>query len=213
MAKNLRRFVNEAEYQQATLNYPAVSWVTGTDAVHFDKTAPATNDKVMMAFQSTTAGKDIVLWNGGASIPPTDLFTDLTINDVDVMSDIDAGATLTSYTQANTTYVVKYGLIDDNTIDDIFSGDLGGGWGSTPGPVEFFVPSSVTEITSLPSDTETLVIDNETVPTISVDWSALSNLQSIYVPDNAVSAYQTALDGVYSNQILPISQYEGNLPI
>ena len=40
MANNLRRFNTEADYNAAELNYPAVSWVTGTDAVHFDKTAP-----------------------------------------------------------------------------------------------------------------------------------------------------------------------------
>ena len=44
---NLKRFNTEAEYQQASLNYPAVSWVTGTDTVHFDKTAPVVaNNKV-----------------------------------------------------------------------------------------------------------------------------------------------------------------------
>ena len=214
MAHNLKKFNSEADYSAATLNYPAVSWVTGTDAVHFDKAAPATNDKVMMAFQSTTAGKDIVLWNGGASVPPTDLFTDLTVNDVDVMSSLDAGGTLISYTQANTTYVARYGLIDDSQITDIFSGDLGGGWGSTPESVEFFVPSTVTEISSLPQNTGTLVIDNDDPSNlvISVDWSG-TNINNIYVPDSSVSDWQTALGGIYQGSILPISQYSGNLPI
>ena len=212
MARNLRRFNNETEYQQATLNYPAVSWVTGTDAVHFDKAAPADLSKVMMAFQSTTAGKDIVLWNGGASVPPTDLFTDLTVNDVDVMSLLDAGGTLTSYTQANTTYVAKYGLVDNSQITDIFSGDLGGRWGSTPGPIEFFIPSSVTDIASLPGNVNSLVIDNETVPTISIDFSGMNSID-LYVPDNAVSAYQTAWGSHWSGSINGLSQYSGNLPL
>ena len=210
--RNLRKFSTEAAYSAATLNYPAVSWVTGTDAVHFDKAAPATNDKVMMAFVGEDGNKDVVLWNGGASLPPTDLFTDLTVNDADVMSQVGTDGTLHDASIPNETYVVKYGLLDDSEITDIFSGDLGGGWGSTPGSVEFFVPSSVTDINSLPNNTETLVIDNETVPTISVDWSALSGIQNIYVPDGAVSAYQTALEG-YHNNMGTISQYEGNLPI
>jgi len=40
MANNLKKFSTESDYQSATLNYPAVSWVTSTDAVHFDKSAP-----------------------------------------------------------------------------------------------------------------------------------------------------------------------------
>lgn len=40
MANNLKKFSTETDYQAATLNYPAVSWVTSTDAVHFDKSAP-----------------------------------------------------------------------------------------------------------------------------------------------------------------------------
>lgn len=210
--RNLRKFNTETDYNAATLNYPAVSWVTGTDAVHFDKAAPADLSKVMMAFQSTTAGKDIVLWNGGASLPPTDLFTDLTVNDVDVMGLLDAGGTLTSYTQANTTYVVKYGLINDSEITDIFSGNLGGGLGSSNEPVDFFVPSSVTEITSLPDNVNSLVIDNETVPTMNLEWSSMNSI-NLYVPDSALSAYQTELGGHWSGSINGLSQYSGNLPL
>ena len=48
---NLKKFSTEAEYGSATLNYPAVSWVTATDNVHFDKSGstPTVNDKVMIA--------------------------------------------------------------------------------------------------------------------------------------------------------------------
>lgn len=212
--RNLKRFVNETEYQQATLNYPAVSWVTGTDAVHFDKTAPATNDKVMMAFVSEDGNKDIVLWNGGVSLPPTDLFTDLTVNDADVMSDLDAGGTLHDASIPNETYVVKYGLINDSQITDIFAATLGGGWGSYPRGIDFFVPSSVSSIEALPENTEALVIDNDDPSNlvISVNWSG-TNINNIYVPDSSVSDWQSELGGVYQGNILPISQYSGNLPI
>ena len=211
--RNLRKFNSEADYSAATLNYPAVSWVTGTNAVHFDATAPATNDKVMMAFVGEDGDKDIVLWNGGASTPPNELFDSVTLNDDELIGTIGADGTLHDASIQGETYVAKYGLLDDSEITDIFSGDLGGGWGSSAGSVDFFVPSSVTEINSLPQNTQTLVIDNETVPTFSAIWSSLGGLQSIYVPDNAVSDYETALDGSYANQILPISQYSGNLPL
>jgi hypothetical protein len=213
--RNLRKFNSEADYSAATLNYPAVSWVTGTDAVHFDKAAPADLSKVMFVFDTLSTdepGEDITLWNGGASLPPTDLFTDLTVNDDDVMSDLDADGILHDYTEPSTIYVTKYGLIDDSTIGDMFGVALGGGWGSRPRGIEFFIPSSVTEITNLPENTETLIINNETVPTISYNWSA-STINDLYVPDNAVSAYETALAGLYEGNILPMSQYSGNLPI
>lgn len=214
MAHNLKKFNSEADYNAATLNYPAVSWVTGTDAVHFDKTAPATNDKVMMAWHtdSDTVGSDIVLWNGGASTQPDALFDYLTLNDDNLLSTIGADGTLHYASIPNETYVAKYGLLDDSEITDIFSGDLGGGWGSLQGNVEFFIPSSVTEIASLPGNANKVVIDNETVPTMSIDWSGM-NSTDLYVPDSAVSAYQTAIGVYWSGSINGLSDYSGNLPI
>ena len=217
MAHNLKKFNSEADYSAATLNYPAVSWVTGTDAVHFDKTAPADLSKVMFVFNTLSTdqpGEDIILWNGGASVPPEELFTDLTVNDVDVMGDVDAGGTLTGYTQPSTVYVTKYGLIDDSTIGDIFSVTLGGGWGSYPRGIDFFVPSSVSSIDALPENTEALVIDNDDPSNlvISTDWSS-TTINNIYVPDSSVSDWQSALGGIYQGSILPMSQYSGNLPI
>lgn len=42
MAFNLRKFNTEAEYTAATptLNYPAVSWITGNDSFYYDKSEP-----------------------------------------------------------------------------------------------------------------------------------------------------------------------------
>lgn len=52
MANNLKKFSTESDYQSATLNYPAVSWVTSTDAVHFDKTAPTPSVAKAVAYFS-----------------------------------------------------------------------------------------------------------------------------------------------------------------
>ena len=215
--RNLRKFSTEADYSAAELSYPAVSWVTGTNAVHFDATAPADLSKVMFVFNTLSTdqpNEDIILWNGGASLPPTDLFTDLTVNDVDVMSDVDASGVLSGYTQPSTVYVTKYGLIDDSTITDMFSVTLGGGWGSYPRGIDFFVPSSVSSIDALPENTEALVIDNDDPSNlvISVDWSG-TNINNIYVPDSSVSDWQSVLGGIYQGSILPMSQYSGNLPL
>lgn len=211
---NLKKFATEADYSAATLNYPAVSWVVSGDTVHFDKTAPVVvNDKVMMAWHSPSdepSGKDIILWNGGASMEPELLFVSLTLNDVDVRAVAGQSGTLGNYSVPDTDYLAKYELINDTTITDIFSGDLGGGWGSNAGNVDFLVPAQVTEIQSLPLNVGNVVIEAATPPTISVDWSDF--VGDIYVPDNAVSVYQTAWNQVVGN-IYPISEYQGNLPV
>jgi len=211
---NLKKFATEAEYTAATLSYPAVSWVTATDNVHFDKTAPVVvNDKVMMAWHSPSgipSGKDIVLWNSGSSREPAELFKSLTINNVDVMSDLTASGILNNYSTPDTDYLVKYELIADATITDIFSGDLGGGWGSSADRVDFLIPAQVTEIQSIPNNVGYLVVEAATPPTASLNWSSFSG--TIYVPDNAVSVYQTAWSAV-SDYVKPISEYQGNLPV
>lgn len=40
MAFNLKKFQNEEDYNAAELNYPAVSWITGNDSFHYDKSEP-----------------------------------------------------------------------------------------------------------------------------------------------------------------------------
>jgi hypothetical protein len=211
---NLKKFATEADYNAATLNYPAVSWVTATDNVHFDKGGtPTVNDKVMMAWHSPSdvpSGKDVVLWNGGSSNPPSDLFNSLTINNVDVMSDLTSDGTLHNYSTPDTDYLVKYELIADTTITDIFSGDLGGGWGSGAQNIDFLIPAQVTEIQCLPQNAGNIVVEAATPPTTSFDWSSMQG-KVFYVPDNAISVYQTAW-GAYVG-VSPISEYEGNLPV
>ena len=214
---NLKKFSTEADYSAATLNYPAVSWVTATDNVHFDKSGstPTVNDKVMMAWHSPSdvpSGKDVVLWNAVVSLTPQDLFNSLTVNDVDVMSTVGQDGTLENYSTPDTDYLVKYELIADTTITDAFSGDLGGGWGSGAANVDFLVPSQVTEIHSIPNNTGNLVIEAATPPTVSLDWSSITPV--IYVPDSAVNTYKSAIGwSSMTTNIRPISEYQGNLPV
>lgn len=63
MANNLKRFNSEAEYQQASLNYPAVSWVVNGE-VHFDKTA-ATFGGLTVKYNITVPTSEVALFNGG----------------------------------------------------------------------------------------------------------------------------------------------------
>jgi len=208
---NLKKFATVADYQAAQLNYPAVSWIVSGDTVYFDKTAPTptVNDKVMMAWHSPSdepSGKDIVLYNNGSSYGPNEHFNSLTLNDVDVMTELGDNGTLENYSFPNTDYVAKYELKDDSTITDLFSGDLGGGWGSGAGNVDFLIPSQVAEIQMIPQNTGTLVILAETPP----QCAFYTLFGSVYVPDNAVSTYESQWSGV---PIYPISDYQGNLPV
>ena len=205
---NLKKFATEAEYSAATLNYPAVSWITTNDSIHFDKSAPTpSNDKIMMAWHSPSgeaSGKDIVLWNGGASDCGANISA-VTVNNEDIDPPVSV---LENASKPDTDYLVKYSYTSD-TVCDAFAGDLGGGWGSSAGNVDFLIPSQVTEIQSLPQNVGNLVVEVATPPTTSFDWSAFRG--TVYVPDNALSVYQTAWVGHAT--ILPISEYQGLLPV
>ena len=219
MANNLKKFTTEAEYTAATLNYPAVSWVTSGDTVHFDKSAPAptVNDKVMMAWhtQASEDGKDIVLCNAGESWQVDTHFNTITLNDVDVTNDIGNGV-LSNYTVGNTDYLAKYELNSNTytTLPDDFTGDLGGGWGSDPALVDFLIPAQITSIEYLPSNIQNLVVEATTPPTASLGWSEVGTI-ALYVPTESLTTYQTAWGEIIEvgGSILPISQYSGNLPV
>lgn len=62
---NLRKFSTEADYSAATLNYPAVSWVTATDNVYFNKTAPAAFSGLTVYYNITDISQPTELFNGG----------------------------------------------------------------------------------------------------------------------------------------------------
>lgn len=207
---NLRKFSTETEYTAATLNYPAVSWVTGTDEVHFDKVAPVVNDKIMIYNGSTFMGSsDIILYNGAMQITPTSYFTSISVNNVeqsDLTDWILEGASL-----EGESYLLKYSIIG-TTIGELFSGEIGVVGTSGADGIDFLAPAQITQINSLPSNIVNLVIEATTPPTTSLNDSAFDRFQAVYVPNSAVSAYQSAWGNQFSS-IYPISQYQGNLPI
>lgn len=214
MSNNLRKFPTDADYNSATLNYPAVSWVVSGDTVHFDKTAPTppvANDKVMMGFSSSSdgGGNEIVLYNCGTSDIGLSIDA-ITINDVAA----DINCTSTERTTLNTWYTVKYTLANDGTfIGDWFSGHLGEGGLSTPSELELFFPAQITEMRNWPDNAKVVVCQASTPPVLNINASELE-LNGIYVPDESVNAYKA--DGSWSGwqeKIYPISDYTGNLPI
>ena len=210
---NLKKFETEADYSAATLNYPAVSWVVSGDTVHFDKSGatPSVNDKIMMAFSSDRTGNDIIL-AALASTEPTELFNKIELNDVDVTSLVRSDGYLLNYSVANTDYLAKYDVKETvySSIFERFVGNLGV-YGSSDG-VELLIPSQITVVDNMPSNITKLVIEATTPPTTSMGTSGYEDLQGIYVPDAALSAYKTAWYN-FSDIIYPISEYQGNLPV
>jgi hypothetical protein len=65
---NLRKFTTEADYSAATLSYPAVSWVTATDNVYFDKSAPTpTFSGLTVYYNIEDTSNPTTLFTGGSS--------------------------------------------------------------------------------------------------------------------------------------------------
>lgn len=60
---NLRRFNTYADYQQASLNYPAVSWIVDNNTVEFD----ATFGGLTVYYNISDTENEVTLFNGGGS--------------------------------------------------------------------------------------------------------------------------------------------------
>lgn len=209
---NLKKFATEADYSAATLNYPAVSWVVSGDTVHFDKTAPVViNDKVMLLTTAASGGDEIVLYNAGSS-PAEPYFISITVNDEPVPNPNSTNS-LGHVGVGGEPYLIKY-EITSTIIDDWFSGDLGA-FGSAAQPGEVLIPSQITEVIHLPSNVYTagakVVCEATTPPNVGFASSGLENA-ILYVPDASVNTYEES-GWVSFAQILPISQYSGNLPV
>lgn len=118
-----------------------------------------------------------------------------------------------NYSVANTDYLAKYDVKEAyyNSIFERFVGNLGV-YGSSDG-VELLIPSQITVVDNMPSNITKLVIEATTPPTTSMGTSGYEDLQGIYVPDAALSAYQATWGGTFGDYIHPISEYQGNLPV
>lgn len=204
---NLKKFQTEADYSAATLNYPAVSWVTATDNVHFDKTAPTppTNDKVIIAAYGGTGEGTFTFFNCEAATSgdiTSILFDDVEVNPITCEGD---------YVDAEQTYIVKYTL-NTTSVGDWCAGDLGCGAASAPSKVDILYPSQITEV-RWPENTKNMVVEAETPPYVEGLGSSFQG-DGIYVPDSAVNAYKSASEwGSKEEIIFPISEYQGNLPV
>lgn len=208
---NLKKFATEAEYTAATLNYPAVSWVTATDNVHFDKSGstPTVNDKVMIASYGGDGAElgRFVFYNCEASTSSD--ITAITLDDVAVEP-------ITCRTEPNydasQLHIAKYDL-SATTVGDWCSANLGCAYASYYAYIDILIPSQITEVGGWPENTKNMVVEAETPPSVEGLGSSFGG-DGIYVPDSAVDAYKAANEwGSKAEIIFPISEYEGNLPV
>lgn len=205
---NLRKFNTEADYSAATLNYPAVSWIVSGDTVKFDRTEPEPPQPIMVMIIpdfGSDAGGQFVMYNCDFETGITTYVTDITMDDTTIEgwdSSCEATATVNKP-------LIAYTLVDGS---DTIEGWLSGGIGESEyGTDEMLIPAEITEINGLPTQLKTLVILATTPPTGQMQSSDMG-FSSMYVPDEAVSAYESSeLWG--DKTILPLSEYSGNLPI
>ena len=206
---NLRKFGTEAAYTAATLNYPAVSWVTGTDEVHFDKVAPVVNTKVKIAFTTDSCGGGKTMYICSSSALPS--LNSITLNGSPIeLNSSSIYLTLTN----NTDYLIEYELKDN--VTDIQSWfDLGSmylGCASAEINYDILIPAQVTNIGGVGSAIYNIILEETTPPSIV---SAPSGMRGgLYVPDSAVNTYKTAAGwDSMSSYTYPISDYQGKIPV
>lgn len=202
---NLKKFSTEAEYTAATLNYPAVSWVTSTDTVHFDKSA-AVNNKVKIAFTTDACGQGKRM-NLTPHLEVVDSIDSLTVNGEPLT--FGSSETMLELTN-NTDYLIEYELKDGVTnVSNWFTLQAAEGCTSTRIGYDILFPAQVTTIGGLNQNGfSALILESTTPPSFTL---TSSDFPFTYVPDSAVNTYTSEWD-IISGSIKPISQYSGNIP-
>lgn len=212
---NLRKFSTEADYSAATLNYPAVSWVIGTDTVHFDKTEPTPTmlGDLKITYNVTSTSEPTTLFSGGGSGSGSGSGSEFAPNRMWV-DGVEIGNISNQY-QFSTTgdHIVEYSLDDGQIADNAFKyipnmKDVTIGSGVTSiGETAFYycgitsctIGSSVTSIGQMAFDDCTNLISVTCLPTIppSLPYGSFNNNASgrkIYVPSASVEDYKGDAD-------------------
>lgn len=209
MANNLRKFTTEAEYSAATLSYPAVSWVTSGDTLHYDLRAVTSAPAVMLAFttDSCVGGGDTL--NVCRDAGTLDIVSAITVNG-QPLEPLESNMYLPL--DYNTDYLIKYELMP-NATDMGYNFCIDGLEGCNYEYIQYelLFPEQVTNISCLPDNLSALVFLSTTPPTTEMQGSNIPECP-IYVPDEVYEDYQETLWN-YNIGIQPLSEYQGNLPI
>lgn len=208
---NLRKFATEADYSAATLNYPAVSWVTGTDIVHFDKTSTVANNKVKIAFTTDVcgAGKS---FNVVYDAMMLGILDGIIINGVPYAG---SDCSISIELEANTDYLIEYELKSDVTdVSNWFNIAACEGCScSDHYKYDILFPAQVTAIGELHEEEaiNSILFESATPPTYTPSSSSFT--VNLYVPDANYSDYTSAYAGMSSASFYRLSEYNGNIPL
>lgn len=208
---NLKRFNTESEYQQASLNYPAVSWVVSGDSIHYDKTSGSptptpTNYEVKMVSYDGSGDDYFTFFNCEASSSGD--IVSITLDDVPV-SPITCQSDSISASENHYATIT----ISSTTIGDWLSGDLGLATASEHPKLDVLLPSQTTYVEHFPNNMNDVVILATTPPDGNLDLSSWED-GGVYVPNESVNDYKSSsLWGTISGHIYPLSDYSGPIII
>lgn len=191
---NLKKFQTEADYSAATLNYPAVSWVTATDNVYFDKSAPTTSFSGLTVYYNITdisqptqifndgGGSGSGSGSGSGGVLPSAMIIDGTVVEV------------TNTYQFSTTgeHIVNYSFSDNQIPNSFLDNDQGTGIFSAVTKVEIGDAITLIGLTAFYKCSSLTSITVEAVDPPELWSGAIENTNNcpIYVPAQSVDVYK-----------------------
>jgi len=230
---NLRKFNTVADYQAAQLNYPAVSWITATDGVYFDKTAPTpTFGSLTVYYDIVNPSVEIGLFNGGGdssseggsggggALPTTMIVDGNSETPIATWRFQTAGEHIVQYTFENNE--IPYAFMQDigratkieigNDITTIPDENTDGKpFGNMVDLSSVTISNSITYIGNRAFDgcfsLERITVEATTPPTLRFGAFDNTNDCPIYVPASAVDEYKNSTStgwNVYASRIQAI---------
>lgn len=164
--RNLRKFNTESEYNSATLNYPAVSWVVSGDIVHFDKETPVpptpSFSGLTVYYNITDISQPTQLFKGGGSGSGSGSDSGGALPSAMIIDGTAVEVTNTYQFSTTGEHIVQYSIENDfkeipnnflsniTTVIKVIIGDyfekIGNAFQSCSGLTSVTIPSGVTSI-------------------------------------------------------------------
>lgn len=215
MAHNLKKFATEADYNSATLNYPAVSWIVAGNTVICDKSAPFNGLTVFYNITQADTQTEVGIFNGGGgssesesggggSLPTSMIVDGVAETPINGWRFETAGQHIIQYTFANniipkdflSSIILVTSVIIGNDITEIGGDNSNGAFMSCSNLTAVTIGSGVTNIGENAfrySENLTSITVNSTEPPI-VNNNAFDSTNNcpIYVPSAYVDVYKAS---------------------